>query len=109
MGQPKFKKITTIVGGILRHLEVLKMIPRIKSVKPIENYILDVVFDDGKAVYYDLKDDIEAIADFQDLLCIPGLFSQVQLDESRTCIFWNDRIDLPSDTIYEFGKQKERE
>lgn len=82
---------------------------RIKSVKPIENCVLDVVFDDGKAVYYDLKDDIEAIADFQDLLCIPGLFSQVQLDESRTCIFWNDRIDLPSDTIYEFGKQKERE
>lgn len=82
---------------------------RIKSVKPIENSVLDVVFDDGKAVYYDVKDDIEAIADFQDLLCIPGLFSQVQLDESRTCIFWNDRIDLASDTIYEYGKQKERE
>ena len=79
------------------------MIPRIKSVKPIENCVLDVVFDDGKAVYYDVKDDIEAIADFQDLL-----FSQVQLDESRTCIFWNDRIDLPSDTIYEFGKEKGR-
>lgn len=108
VGQSKFKKVTAIVGGIFRHLEVLRMIPRIKSVKPIENYILDVVFDDGKAVYYDFKDDIEAIADFQDLLCIPSLFSQVQLDESRTCIFWNDRIDLPSDAIYEFGKKKGR-
>ena len=46
------------------------MIPRIKSVKPIENCILDVVFDDGRAVYYDVKDDIEAIADFRELLCI---------------------------------------
>ena len=37
------------------------MIPRIKSIKPIE---------------------------------------QVQLDESRTCVYWNDVIDLPSDAIY---------
>ena len=26
-----------------------------------------------------------------------------QLDTSRTCIYWNDRIDLPSDAIYEYG------
>lgn len=26
---------------------------------------------------------------------------------SRTCVFWNDRIDLASDTIYEYGKQRE--
>ncbi|MBO5939816.1 MAG: hypothetical protein J6R18_01280 [Kiritimatiellae bacterium] len=24
-------------------------------------------------------------------------------DSSRTCIVWNDRIDLPSDAIYEYG------
>ena len=29
------------------------MIPKIKSVKPLENFILYVVFDDGKTVYYD--------------------------------------------------------
>ena len=74
------------------------MIPKIKSVKPLENFILYVVFDDGKTVYYDVKDDINTIADFQDLESIHGLFLQVQLDQSRTCIYWNDRIDLPSDT-----------
>lgn len=26
-----------------------------------------------------------------------------QLDSSRTCIFWNDRVDLASDTILEYG------
>lgn len=82
------------------------MIPKIKTVKPLKDYILYVVFDDGKIVYYDVKDDINTIKDFQDLKYTNGLFAQVQLDESRTCIFWNDRIDLPSDMVYEYGTRK---
>lgn len=79
------------------------MIPRIRKVTPLENYMLHVIFDDGKTVLYDVKDDIQAIPDYEDLKTIPGLFQQVQLDESRTCVFWNDFIDLPSDAIYEYG------
>lgn len=82
----------------------VRMIPRIKSVKPLDKFMLYVVFDDGKVVYYDVKEDISAIEDFKDLESIKGLFKNVQLDESRTCIYWSDRIDLPSDTVYEFGK-----
>lgn len=33
----------------------------------------------------------------QNLRKLPPL----QLDESRTCVFWSDEIDLPSDAIYE--------
>ncbi len=33
-----------------------------------------------------------------------ALFNQVQLDSSRTCVYWNEDIDLPSDSIYEYGK-----
>lgn len=33
-----------------------------------------------------------------------GLFELVQLDESRTCVYWTEDIDLPSDAIYEYGK-----
>lgn len=80
------------------------MIPRIKSVKPQKNYILHVIFDDGKECLYNVKEDIENIYQYSDLETIPGLFDQVQLDESRTCVFWNDDIDLPSDAIYEKGK-----
>lgn len=79
------------------------MIPRIKSVTPLENYILHVVFDDGRIVLYDVKDDMQTIPAYDDLRTIPGLFQQVRLDESRTCIYWNDFIDLPSDAIYEYG------
>jgi len=50
------------------------MIPRIKSVTVSENYHLHVIFD------------------------------SIQLDESRTCVFWNDYIDLPSDMIYEHAR-----
>ena len=71
------------------------MIPRIKSVKPLEGYLLHVIFDDGKDCIYDVNDDINTIEEYKDLKTIYGLFEQVQLDESRTCVFWNDFIDLP--------------
>lgn len=77
------------------------MIPRIKSVQPLKGFLLHVIFDDGKDCIYNVNDDIDTIKEYQDLKTICGLFEQVQLDESRTCVFWNDFIDLPSDTIYE--------
>lgn len=80
------------------------MIPKIKSVKPLKGYLLHVIFDDGKDYIYDVNDDINVIEEYKDLKTIHGLFEQVQLDESRTCVFWNDFIDLPSDTIREHGK-----
>ena len=66
-----------------------------------------VVFDDGRIVTYDLKDDICTIPDFRALETECGLFQNAQLDASRTCISWNDRIDLPSDTIYEYGTDED--
>lgn len=77
------------------------MIPRIKDIKPLENYMLYVVFKDGKKGFYNVSEDIEQIPQFEDLKTINGLFKQVQIDESRTCVFWSDFIDLPSDAIYE--------
>lgn len=82
------------------------MIPRIRTVKPLPDYMLSVSFDDGKAVIYDVKDDIAQIESYQALKLIHGLFNQVQLDQSRTCVYWNDEIDLPSDTLYEYGKSE---
>ena len=77
------------------------MIPKIKSIEPLDNYQLYVVFDDGKSGIYNVKEDIDTIGSYKDLERIYGLFRQVQFDESRTCVFWNDYIDLPSDAIYE--------
>ena len=80
------------------------MIPRIKNVIPLENFILFVEFDNGEKVLYDVKEDIEALDDFKILLSQHSLFQNVQLDPSRTCVYWSDRIDIASDTILEYGK-----
>ena len=79
------------------------MIQRIKSIEPLPDYLLSVSFDDGKHVIYDVKDDMRNIPSYRVLSDVYGLFQQVQIDESRTCVYWNDEIDLPSDAIYEYG------
>ncbi len=81
------------------------MIPRIKSVKPEDNYKLLIQFDGGETVLYNVLEDIDAIDDFGPLKTERGLFENVQLDDSRTCIYWSDRIDLPSDTLLEYGER----
>ncbi|MCQ2246639.1 MAG: DUF2442 domain-containing protein [Bacteroidaceae bacterium] len=80
------------------------MIPRINKLTVLDNYVLYVEFDDGYKVTYNVMDDIETLPVFRALLNVHGLFKQAQLDTSRTCVYWNDEIDLASDSIYEFGK-----
>lgn len=79
------------------------MIPRIKSIDPLKDYLLQVCFDDGVRVLYDVKDDIRTLNDFKVLETEYGLFQNVQIDSSRTCIFWNDRVNIASDTLLEYG------
>ena len=83
------------------------MIPRIKNVTPLDNYILRVVFDDGNVVLYNVKEDIDLIPIFKQLEKEADLWQNVHLDNSRTCVYWNDQIDLPSDTIYEYGQSED--
>lgn len=79
------------------------MIQRISSIKPLPDYRLSVAFDDGKRVIYDVKEDMN-LPGYQQLRDVTGLFQQVQLDPSRTCVYWNSEIDLPSDAIYRYGR-----
>ncbi len=52
---------------------------------------------------YDVMGDIRTLPSFLPLLDICGLFKQVQLDSSRTYLFWNEEIDLASGCIYKYG------
>ena len=81
------------------------MIVRIKKLEPIENFCLRVIFDDGREVIYDVMNDIKNIPSYSVLMTTYKLFEQVQLDESRSIVYWNDEIDLPSNIIYEYGKK----
>ena len=82
----------------------MNTLPRIQSVKPMDGYQLAVQFDDGYKVLYDVMDDMVNVEEFKALQDIGGLWAMAKLDKSRTVVYWNDRIDLPSDTIYEYGK-----
>ena len=80
------------------------MIQRISSITPLADYLLSVTFDDGKRVIYDVKDDFH-LPGYNALRDVFGLFRQVQLDKSRTVVYWNEDIDLPSDAIYQYGRE----
>jgi hypothetical protein len=80
------------------------MIPRISRIEPMADFKIRVTFDEGRTVVYDVGVDIKEIKAFEDLKTLPYLFKNATLDSSRTCIVWNERIDLPSDTIYEYGQ-----
>ena len=80
------------------------MLPKIKNIPPLPDFCLRVVFDDGKSFVCDVKDDMAQMESYRGLRSIEGLFDQAQLDQSRTCVFWNEQIDLSSDTIYEYGR-----
>ena len=79
------------------------MIPKIQDIEALNDYILKVAFTDGKEVLYDVKDDIKTLPGYDSLKAINGLWQQVKVDKSKTCVFWNDFIDLASDSIYEYG------
>ncbi len=81
------------------------MIPRMKKLAPLDNFQLEVEFEDGNKVVYDVKEDIDTLPSFQPLQEEYGLFKQVQLDSSRTSVYWNEEIDLASDCIFEYGKK----
>lgn len=71
---------------------------------PLDDYCLKVRFDDGKIVLYDVKEDIKEIPSYASLVKEPALFKNAKLDASRTCVYWSDEIDLPSDAIYDYGR-----
>lgn len=76
---------------------------RIKEIQTLENYILKVTFEDNHTVEYDVKEDM-GLPGYADLKHIKGLWKHATLDESRTCVTWNDYIDLSSDILREYGK-----
>lgn len=76
---------------------------QIKGLEVLPEYRLQIIFEDGKEVIYDVKEDIETLPSYQPLSTEEGLFESVQLDPSNTCIIWTKDIDLPSDILYQYG------
>lgn len=78
------------------------MIPKIKHIVELKDYVLKITFEDGVIVLYDVKTDMNENPIYEKLK-EKNLFSQFKLDTSRTVLYWDDRLDIPSDSIYEYG------
>lgn len=74
----------------------------IKSVTPLKNMILDVIFNDGTNKKYDVKRLIEKHNVFKHLKD-EKLFNSVKVDVGGYGIVWNEDIDLSSEEIWDNG------
>ena len=74
----------------------------IKSIKPLENMILEAVFSSGKIKKYDMKNLIKKYETFKELEN-KELFNKVKVDVGGYGIVWNEEIDLSSEEIWVNG------
>ena len=56
------------------------------------DYRLSVVFDDGKAVVYDVGEDMNQIGEFRLLKQVPHLWVQMKVDGTNSLLFVYDRL-----------------
>lgn len=74
----------------------------IKSIKPLENMILEVVFLSGETKKYDTKALIKRNKIFKKLEN-EELFNKVKVDVGGYGIAWDEDIDLSSEEIWKNG------
>ncbi len=77
------------------------MFHKVKTVQPLPNYLLMVIFENGETRQYDVKPLFDKWETFRDLANVKGLFEQVQVDAGGFGIQWNDDIDLSCDELYD--------
>lgn len=82
------------------------MFYKIKEVKPLEDYILEITFQNDVIKYYDLSSLFEKWSIFKQLITEEGLFKQVKVDEGGYGISWNDEIDLSCNELWNNGQTK---
>lgn len=77
---------------------------KIKEVKPLENFVVAVIFQDGVEKEYDTKQLFDRFPQFQAFEKEMGLFGKVVVDAGGYGIAWNDELDLGADEIWYNGK-----
>ena len=79
------------------------MTHRIVSVKPMENFILLVNFQNGIEKTYNVRNLYPIFPQFKIFESDTTLFKQVQVDTGGYGISWNDELDLDSQSIWDNG------
>ena len=79
------------------------MFHKIKDVKPLDNYILEITFTNNKIRYYDINSLFNKYENFKNLITVDGLYYQVKVDKGGYGISWNDEIDLSCNELWNNG------
>ncbi len=85
------------------------MTHRIVSVKPLENCVLLVGFQNGIQKTYDMRTLYPIFPQFEVFENDIDLFNQVQVDMGGYGISWNDDLDLDAEDIWEDGSTVKKE
>lgn len=79
------------------------MTHRIVTVNTVDDFVVNVIFQNGIEKQYDLKPLCDEYPIFQELQNNVGLFAAVKVDVGGYGISWNDDIDLSADELWEKG------
>lgn len=79
------------------------MFHKIRSVTPLEDYILRVEFCEGVTKVYDVKQLFDTFKVFNKLK-ENNLFIKVRVDKGGYAVIWNKEIDLACDDLFYDGK-----
>mgnify|MGYP001093736324 CR=1 FL=1 len=82
------------------------MFHKVKNVTALQDFILEIIFEDNSIKYYDVKPLFNKWIIFKSLKDISGLFEQVKIDIGGYGISWNDEIDLSCNELYTNSYEK---
>ena len=73
----------------------------IRTVKPLSNFVLEILFENGEIRKYDMKPLIEKYTAMKPLKNTSNLFNQVKIDQKGFGLIWNENINLSAWGLYE--------
>ena len=81
---------------------------RVSKIKYLRDYILRVVFNNGKIKTVDLGDLVKKGGYYFEPLKDVDFFKNVCMDDMRYSICWPNGADLSPDTLYEIGVEEKK-
>lgn len=94
-------RISTLEG--LQQIRDEHVLHKVKAVYPLNNYKLQVWFEEELVKIYDVSLIFDKWSEFKVFINEPDLFETVKVDKGGYGVLWNDELDLSADELYENG------
>lgn len=78
------------------------MFHKIKKVETLSNKMLKVEFENNKIKYYNMKNIIKKIKEFE-ILNNENIFNKARVDKGGYAVIWNDDLDIACEELYKNG------